>query len=162
MVTEPTFIPKDGQVDFTDVRWCPVINCVLSFGDTVLLVRRSTTMRLYPGYWNGISGFLDDAKNLEEKVYEELSEELGLSPADIVSIKHCGVFNQEAAGIGKTWIVHAVRVEVKTIDVTLDWEASGHAWCTYPLAGDKELLPGFETVLKLTCQKPNDVMTIVE
>ena len=43
-----------------------------------LVVERSMNMRLYPGYWNGISGFLDDNRSLEEKITDEIKEELGI------------------------------------------------------------------------------------
>ncbi|MBI2474375.1 MAG: NUDIX domain-containing protein, partial [Candidatus Taylorbacteria bacterium] len=83
---EEPFKPRPGQVDFTYARYAPVINCVLKYGDKILLVERSPKMRLYPGLWNGIAGFLDDGKTLEEKVQEEIKEETGLSKEHIVKI----------------------------------------------------------------------------
>lgn len=160
MKTEPTFTPKPGQLDFTNVRWCPVVNCVVRYGERVLLVRRADTMRLYPGYWNGISGFIDDAKSLEEKVYEELSEELGLTPAQVSVIELRGVFNQDAPEVGKTWIVHAVLVTVCTDQVVTDWEASTYEWCAYPVTDSRPLLPGFATVLELTCGAANRITSV--
>ena len=62
------FKTRPGQVDYTNIRWAPVINCVLKFGDKILLVQRSKDMKYYPGRWTGISGFLDDDKSLTEKV----------------------------------------------------------------------------------------------
>ncbi len=160
MATEPEFIPRDGQVNFTNMRWCPVINCVVQYNGKILLVRRSDDMRLYPGYWNGISGFIDDQKSLTEKVYEELHEELGLPSDAIRSVALCGVFVQDAPEIGKTWIVHAILVEVHTDNIKTDWEASAYEWCSYPVVDGRALLPGFEAVLELTCHEPNRVTFI--
>lgn len=148
MKKEPRFQPKPGQVDFTDVRWAPVVNCVVKYGRKILLVKRSDTLRLYPGYWNGISGFLDDKKSLEEKVQEELREELGIKKSQIVSIKLGKIFDQEAPKYKKTWIVHPVLVTVSTDAVTLDWEAREYQWLLPREVWRLKLLPGFEQVLQ--------------
>jgi 8-oxo-dGTP pyrophosphatase MutT (NUDIX family) len=71
--------PRHGQMDYSKARWAPVINCVLRYKGKILVVQRSESLNFYPGYWNGISGFLDDQKSLKEKVLEELREELGIS-----------------------------------------------------------------------------------
>lgn len=148
MKKEVTFTPKPGQVDFTDVRYCPVINCVVKYGRRILVVQRSAGLRLYPGYWNGITGFLDDAKGFEEKVREELREELGLKKGSILSIKRGAIFHQEAPKYRKTWIVHPVLVTVDTDDVRFDWEAEHHRWVLPREASKLKLLPGFDQVLR--------------
>jgi len=148
--TESVFVPKTGQADFTNVRWCPVVNCVVTNADKILLVKRSQGMRLYPGCWNGISGFLDDSKNLEEKVREELHEELGLKDSDISKIELKAILKQEDKSINKTWLVHAVRVEILTQEVTLDWEAETYKWYKKEDLADLNFLPGFEEVIEKT------------
>lgn len=142
------FKAKPGQVDYRNIRWAPVVNCVVMHKDKVLLVQRSTVLNFYPGYWNGISGFLDDKKGLVEKVHEELREELGLKPKDIISIKLAEVFDQDAPKYNKTWIVHPVLVRVKTEKISLDWEAKKFIWTTIREAKKMKLLPGFDLVLE--------------
>ncbi|MFZ1627048.1 MAG: NUDIX domain-containing protein [Candidatus Moraniibacteriota bacterium] len=93
MKKEKVFQPRPGQVEFTNVRWAPVVNCVVKYKQKILLVERSASLRLYPGDWNGISGFLDDQKSLEEKVREELREELGLTRNHILSIQPGQIFD---------------------------------------------------------------------
>lgn len=105
-------------------------------------------MRLYPKYWNGISGFLDDDKSREEKVKEELYEELSISNDDIVSIRFGEVFDQEAPEYKKTWIVHPALVVVKTDRITLDWEAQRYEWIMPDEVSNYKLLPGFDTVVE--------------
>ncbi len=138
---------KPGQTDYTNIRWAPVINCVVTHKGKVLLVQRDKDLNFYPGYWNGISGFLDDGKGLQEKVKEELREELGISAKDILSIKPGEVFDQEAPKYKKTWIVHPVLVRVKTDKVSLDWEARKFIWTSIIAAKKMKLLPGFKMVL---------------
>lgn len=148
MKKELKFKPRPGQVDFTNIRWAPVVNCVLKYKDKILVVQRNKDMRLYPEYWNGISGFLDDNKGLKEKVLEELREEVGLVEKDIISIKPGQVFDQDASEYGKTWIVHPVLVSIKTDQIKLDWEAQNHQWIKLKDAKELKLLPGFDEVLK--------------
>ncbi len=148
MKKQPKFIPKPGQTDFTNIRWAPVINCVLKYKDKILVVQRSETMRLYPKYWNGLSGFLDDSKSLNEKVYQELKEEVGLSKKHIISIKLGQIFDQDEPKYKKTWIVHPILVEVDTDKVKLDWEAQNYTWLSLKEVKKLNLLPGFDLVLK--------------
>jgi isopentenyldiphosphate isomerase len=145
---ERKFVPKPGQVDFTNIRWAPVLNCVVMFKDKVLLVQRSKQLRLYPEYWNGISGFLDDHKSLEQKVHEEIREELGLSKSHILSIMLGKIFDQESPKFKKTWIVHPILVKVDTDKVRLDWEAQNHVWVKPSEAKKMNLMPGFEETLR--------------
>lgn len=153
MKKEKVFKPKPGQIDFTSVRWAPVINCVVKYKNKILLVKRSKNLRLYPEYWNGISGFLDDKKSLEEKVYQELREELGLSKKNILSIRLGQIFDQEELKYNKTWVVHPVLVCVNTDKIKLDWEAENHQWITQNKTKMLKLLPGFDRVLSTFFEK---------
>ncbi len=144
---EEKFKPKLGQVDFTNIRWCPVINCVLEYDGKFLIVQRSAGMRLYPSYWNGLSGFLDDNKSLEQKVFQELKQEVGLNKKDIISINVGQIFEQDAPKYKKTWIVHPVLIKVKTDKIKIDWEAQNYKWEHINKIREMQLLPGFDKVL---------------
>ncbi|MFA6430577.1 MAG: NUDIX domain-containing protein [Candidatus Paceibacterota bacterium] len=148
MQKEKKFKPKPGQVDFTKIRWSPVINCVLEYKGNILILERNKNMRLYPGYWNGISGFLDDDKGLKEKVYEELKEEVGINKEDVISIKVGQIFDRDESKYKKTWIVHPILVKVKTNKIKLDFENRNYKWIKLEEIKDFKLLPGFETVIK--------------
>ncbi|MBI3459077.1 NUDIX domain-containing protein [Candidatus Azambacteria bacterium] len=141
------FKPKDGQVDYTNIRYAPVINCIVRYGSKILIVQRSASMRLYPNLWNGISGFLDDKRDIEEKVKEELLEELSIENNNIISIIRGPIHDLEAPEYGKTWIVHSILVEVKTDKIKLDWEAQDYRWIEIEEAKNFNLFPGFDKVL---------------
>ena len=145
---KPLFKPKRGQVDFTYARWAPVINCVLKNKNRILVVQRSKELKFYPGYWNGVSGFLDDQRSLNQKVSDELREELGMPKTKIKKIQFGKIFNQEEPKYKKTWIVHPVLVEVETDKIQLDWEANNYKWLTLQAVKQLKLLPGFDNVLK--------------
>ncbi|MCX6798301.1 MAG: NUDIX domain-containing protein [Candidatus Falkowbacteria bacterium] len=142
------FKARPGQIDYTKARWAPVINCVVKYKGKILMVQRSRELNLYPNYWNGISGFLDDKMSLKEKVWAELREETGISKNKITQIRLGEIFDQEEARYQKTWIVHPVFVEVKTDKIKLDWEAQNYKWLTLREAKRLKLLPGFGRVLK--------------
>ncbi len=147
-MAEKKFVPRPGQVDFTNVRWAPVINCVLRYQDRFLVVQRSSKLNFYPNCWNGISGFLDDKKSLKEKVETEIKEETGIGKENIVSVKLGEIFHQEAKEYEKTWIVHPILVEVAIDEVKLGWEAQDFQWVSLEKIFDLELLPGFDEVVK--------------
>jgi hypothetical protein len=142
------FEVKLGQTDYTNIRWAPVINCVLEYKDKYLGVQRNSDLNFYPNYWNGISGFLDDQKSLKEKVLEELEEELNISKENIENIKLGEIFNQEESKYKKTWIVHPVLVKIKTNKINLNWEAINYKWATLQEINELKLLPGFKKVLE--------------
>lgn len=105
-------------------------------------------MRLYPGYWSGVSGFLDDDQGVEAKVREELKEELGISKEDILSIKQGEVFEREEEKYQKTWVVHPIFVSLKTDKIRLDWEAEEYVWASPKEIKNFDVIPGFEKILK--------------
>lgn len=140
-------MPNPGQKDYTSVRRAPVLNCIVHHGRRILLVRRSATLRFYPGFWNGISGFLDDDRSVAQKAKAELLEEVGLRPSEILSIEEGAVFTQEEPRYQKTWIVHPVLVCVTKESVSLDWEAQAYRWVSVSAARRLKLLPGFDRVL---------------
>ena len=144
----PEFKPKPGQVDYTNIKRAPVINCVVQYQDKILIVQRNPEMKFYPGYWNGISGFLDDNQSIEQKAKNEIKEEIGIGEKNIVSIKEGEVFEQNEPKYNKTWIVHPVLVEVNTNKVKLDWEAEKYEWIKVEEAKNFNLLPSFDRVLE--------------
>jgi len=145
---QPKFKPKPGQVDFTNARWAPVMNCVLKYQGKILIVQRSKEVGFYPKYWNGVSAFLDDEKSLKQKMQEELKEELGITSRNILSFRLGEIFDEEATKYKKTWIVHPILVEVATDKIKLDWEAKNYKWIKLQEIKGLKLMPGFPAVLR--------------
>jgi ADP-ribose pyrophosphatase YjhB (NUDIX family) len=145
-MAEPKFVPRPGQVDYSHIRYAPVLNTVVTDGKRIFLVRRSS-MRLYPNYWSGVSGFLDDSGSIEDKVYEELKEELGVARADVLSILRGRPMLQEAPDYDKTWLVVPVLVKVNTIEPKINWESQSTAWVSLSGLHEYDLLPGYLEVI---------------
>jgi ADP-ribose pyrophosphatase YjhB (NUDIX family) len=142
MVTKK-FIPKPGQIDYTNTERCPVVNCVVEHGGKILLMRRSRELRIYPGVWNGVSGFLDDERSPIEKAKEELFEETGILPGQILSMKEGVVVEVRDDACRKTWVTHPVHAKVSTDAVRIDWEAEEYRWVTPREAREFKCTPGF-------------------
>ena len=142
------FTPKPGQIDYTNIRRAPVINCVVRNGDKILIVKRNAESKFYPSYWNGISGFLDDDKTPSERAKIEIREETGIGEEDIVSVREGETFEQEESKYDKTWIIHPVLVDVSTSEVALDWEAEACEWVSPEEVSKFNFIPGFDRVLR--------------
>jgi NADH pyrophosphatase NudC (nudix superfamily) len=153
-VPQPKFIPKPGQVDYTNIRYAPVVNIVVTFKGKIYCVKRSPDMRLYPNYWDWVCGFLDDDKSIEEKAYEELSEELDIKPTDIESLTRGAPWIDEAPGYKKTWLIVPVLAKVKTDQFTLDWEATEGKWFKLEELKELGMVPGSLKTIKSFLEEP--------
>jgi len=170
------FVPRPGQVDYRQIRWAPVLNCVLQYKNKFLIVQRSAKMNVYPNAWNGIAGYLDDRKSLKEKIWEEMREECGLKPKDIISMRPGTVFDHEAPQYKghkpcvssslrgsvktsfstsllarqnkKTWVIHPILVKVKTDKIKIDWEAQDYRWVKLNEIKKFKIIPSFGLVVK--------------
>lgn len=141
-MTRPKFIPKPGQTDYTNIRYAPTVNIVITYKGKIFCVKRSAEMRLYPNQWDWVCGFLDDSKSIEEKVYEELSEELGINPDDIASLTRGEPWIDEAPQYKKTWLIVPVLAKVKTDQFKLNWESQDSGWFTPKELEKLDLVPG--------------------
>ena len=141
-MTQPKFIPKPGQVDYTNIRYVPTVNSIVTHDGKILCVKRSPDLRLFPNYWDWVCGFLDDNKSIEDKAREELSEELGLTDKDIVSFKRGEPILEETPQYHKTWFIIPLLVEVRTEAYTLLEEASEAGWFEPQELKKLNLVPG--------------------
>ena len=146
-MSEQAFEPQPGQKDFTNEKQAPIVNCVVQCGNRILVVRRNSRMMFYPGLWSGISGFLDNGRGVEEKVREEIQEELSIGERNIIEIIEGTVFTQEDMKYGKTWIVHPVLVKVSADTIVPNWEIEDYKWIDPEEVESFELVPGFEKVV---------------
>jgi 8-oxo-dGTP pyrophosphatase MutT (NUDIX family) len=147
MTAEPKFVARPGQVDYTHVRYAPVLNALVVCQGKVLLLQRSSGMRSYPNCWCGISGYLDDNRSVEDKVRQEMQEEVGITDDRVLAMERGTVLLQEAPECDKSWLVVPVLVRVKGAEYRLDWESQAAGWFSLSEALVLDLLPGFEAVI---------------
>ena len=99
--------------------------------DELLLVQRSDKVRTYKGAWAGISGYVEPGVTPLQQAYTELSEEAGLSAADLTLLRTGAPLAFRDESIGQSWVVHPFLFEIAQPDrVRTDWEAAGMQWVT--------------------------------
>lgn len=138
---EPKFVPKPGQTDYTKIRYAPVVNVIAVKDDKILLVKRSGHLRIYPGAWSTIDGFLDDSQSIEGKALEELWEEAGIKKEDVADLTRGKPYIVEAPQYNKTWLVVPVMAVLKTDKIRISDEASAAGWFTHDELPGLDLLP---------------------
>lgn len=118
-----------------------MLNVVVYYEGKILIVKRSQKVGTYRGLWNGISGFIDEPKSIEEFAKQELMEEVAFDERVIASMGVCRPYEVDDQGIGRTWVVYPVLVMLRQKPaITLDWEHTDFAWI------NPEALKGYEYV----------------
>ncbi|HSW79411.1 MAG TPA: NUDIX domain-containing protein [Candidatus Saccharimonadales bacterium] len=144
---EPKFVPKPGQVDYTNIRYAPVLDVVVTRNGKILLAKRSADRRMFPDCWAAVAGFLDDSSDIEAKAYEELGEELGIKQSNVTKLTQGQVILREDPVHNKTYLIVPLLAEVTTDKFTLDWEADEAKWFTPKEIPKLNLMPGMINVI---------------
>ncbi len=128
-VTLPHF--SGGRIDYTTAPKCPVINVIVVYKQRALLLKRSDKVMAYKGKWNCLGGFLDEVGTIEDKIHEELREELSVLPTLVERIAYVDPIEVVDSVIGRTWLIQPAVVVLKEQPIiTLDWEHTDYAWVT--------------------------------
>lgn len=130
--------------DFTNSKTAPVLICFVKYKDKFLLLKRSDKVLAYKNLWSNLAGFLDDEKPIEDKITEEITEELGLQKQDIKQIAKGEVYTFNDVKLGRNWIRHLFVVEVSNPRIKLDFEHTDYKWISPEDAMSFETTPGFE------------------
>lgn len=152
LLKEFSDLPKfpDGRIDYSGSDKAPVIICFVKHKDEILLLKRSDKVRAYQGLWNGVGGYIDEVKSIEDKAREELNEELGLSNDIISQIKTASHYEFFDKAIGKTWIIFPVLVKVKEkLEIKLDWEHTEYKWIKPEDLRNYKTVPELDKALKV-------------
>jgi ADP-ribose pyrophosphatase YjhB (NUDIX family) len=121
----------DGRIDYSNSDKALVLTCFVKYGNKILLLKRSEKVNSYRGKWSAVAGFIDEPKSIEEKLMEELKEEIGILKKNILKIRMGELFEVYDDSIKKTWIILPVLAELKSRPVIkLDWEHTDFKWIT--------------------------------
>lgn len=119
----------DGRIDYSHSDIAPVITIFVCYRDSVLLLKRSDKVLTYRGKWNTVAGYLDELKPIQEKIFQELSEELGITKRNIKTFRIGESYTFTDKTTNKTWIVYPAKVELtQKTDIILDWEHTEYRW----------------------------------
>ena len=119
-------LPKfqDGRIDYTKSE-----KAFVKHGEKILLLKRSDEVNDYPRKWNAVTGFMDELVTVEEKVLQELNEELGIGKDSISSMRVGKPYEVKDFSIKKTWIVNPVIVELNRMpQIKLNFEHTEFKW----------------------------------
>jgi len=115
-----------------------VVTCFIMHGGKILLLKRSSSVGSFRGYWAGVSGFLES--NPLKQAYTEIEEETGLGQADITLVKSGATIS--AWDEGYEWIVHPFLFELTSArEITLDWENEQFCWIVPEEMADYRTVP---------------------
>lgn len=106
-----------------------VVAVLLTHRGRVCLLRRSMAVTSDCGLWHCVTGFLPPGTNAVDQALTEVAEETGLTQTDLVSFERGPVLHI-ADPRGGTWTVHSYRAEVRSPDITLNWENDAARWIT--------------------------------
>jgi 8-oxo-dGTP diphosphatase len=115
-----------GTITIDGVEEVGVVTAMLERADGhILLLERSAKVGSFQGRWAGVSGYLEDPTPLDQ-AYREVREEVGIGREDL-ELRSSGspVMARDGA---KIFVVHPFRFEVRTTELTLDWEHVRAEW----------------------------------
>ena len=106
-----------------------VVTCFLENQGKILLLCRSGQVGSYTQRWAGISGYIEAGRSPLEQAWQEIQEEAGLSQPEVRLLKEGLPFEVMDATLGKKWVVHPFRFQVKEPErIQIDWEHSEYRW----------------------------------
>lgn len=133
----------DGRINYSEAGTALVVGIVAVRGNRLLLVKRSQNVSFYPGKWNWLSGFIDEAKPLRDFVEQELEEETGITSDNVHDMRFTSRVEITDEALGKTWLIYPVIVRVSAdVEPELDWEAEDFAWVAPGEIDRYETVPG--------------------
>ena len=105
-----------------------VVTAFLAHDGKILLLKRSSKMRTYPGCWTGISGSIEHAdESLDERALKEIEEETGLCPEDIQFVRKGKPLRIKDGN--RLWTVYPFLYNVPNPDkIYTDWEHTEKQW----------------------------------
>lgn len=76
---------KDQGAEATEGRWLtiPRTLCFITYGDEVLLLKRSQHKRVFPGRYNGVGGHIERDEDPLTGAIREMHEETGLQVSNV-------------------------------------------------------------------------------
>lgn len=138
----------DGRIDYSNSPVAPVLNLVVSFEHKVLLLKRSEQVLEYKGKWNSLGGYLDEVKAVEEKMYEELYEELNVSKQLVKKLTIGDTREVQDSRIGRTWYIVPGLAELKIMpEIQLDFEHTEFAWVLPEEVSMYDTVPGLDKLI---------------
>ncbi len=133
----------EGTVELPLVQEIKVVTALLTFGEKILLLKRSDKVGSFQRHWAGVSGYIEREETPLECALKEIEEEVGFTSPRLVKQSEPLVARSEK----DIWIIHPFLFEVDDEAVRLDWEHTEYKWLEAEEVMNHETVPGIERVL---------------
>ena len=94
----------------------------------ILLVKRSQKVGFYPGYWQGVAGFVVKGESFQKTALREIKEELGLPAKNLRYIKISKSRLCVSNNYDRRWRMRWLLFDSVKVKIKLDWEAVDCRW----------------------------------
>ena len=133
-----------GTVELPGVPERHVVTCILRNRGRVLMLRRSDKVGSYQGRWAGVSGFIEEGESDEQAAWREMGEETDVKDARLSGRAPAKSFRHNDL----VWTVHPFLFDVRSRELTTDWEHDDHVWILPSELGGYETVPGLGEVIR--------------
>lgn len=132
-----------GSLEIADVTEKHVVTSILRNEGRILLLRRSDSVGSYRGQWAGVSGYIEHGEDAKAAAVRELMEEIGHD--DVRLSKR---IEPERFRDGDTvWCVHPFLFDVKTRNISIDWEHQSFEWVAPEDIAKYPTVPGLQKIV---------------
>ncbi|MGC9060155.1 MAG: NUDIX domain-containing protein [Thermoplasmata archaeon] len=115
--------PQRSKIILPEIVCSQVVSCFVIKNGKLLLLKRSSRVGSFQGYWATISGYIEKGELPLRRAYIELLEEGKLRKVRLIK-KGKIVFARDK---GRVFAVHPFLFETKS-DVEIDWEHTEYRW----------------------------------
>lgn len=105
-----------------------VVAVVIECRGRIALFKRSRTVRHDRGLWHCISGFVERGASPKQQALEELFEECGLEPSDLLTLKKGPALLLADDFGGSPWLVHTFTAVSHRRRLKINWEHELYRW----------------------------------
>jgi predicted aconitase with swiveling domain/8-oxo-dGTP pyrophosphatase MutT (NUDIX family) len=135
---------EEGTLELPQVNEVNVVTCILRFNGRILILKRSNKVSTNQGMWAGVSGYIEEGERPLQTARKEVSEETGIVDVELVK---SGETLRVRSG-SRLWCIHPFLFDIRSPDVTIDWEHTEYRWVDPDDIDHETTVPGFQFVLR--------------
>ncbi|MFQ5918497.1 MAG: aconitase X swivel domain-containing protein [Thermoplasmata archaeon] len=136
----------EGYVELEGIPRRDVVTSFLRHEGRILLLRRSSEVGSFQGYWAAVSGYLEGEEPPLERARMEVLEETGWQDATLEASGEVVLARGREPGV--VWAVYPFLFDVSSDGVTLDWEHDDYRWIAPEDLGRYQTVPKLREVLR--------------
>jgi 8-oxo-dGTP diphosphatase len=124
-----------------------VVTVFLEHEGTILILKRSQSVRTMKGKWAGISGYIEGEEEPFQRALKEIQEETGLAQKDFFFVRAGAPVKAEEQGSDILWLVHPFLFGSKSSQIRLDREHEDYRWIRPQELGEFDTVPSLKEAL---------------